>query len=132
LLAGAIGHSGGALAHRGQVPDVIVGEPEVRGPIDKKIVRRTARRHVGEARYCYEQGLARQRDLEGRVVVVRFTIARSGRVIAPGIQRSTIANAWIEDCFVAAVRRWHFSPPRSEARGYALHEVTRPAYEIGY
>ena len=50
--------------------------PEVRGPLDKKIVRRTARRHVNEARYCYEQGLARARDLEGRFVVVRFTIER--------------------------------------------------------
>jgi TonB family protein len=61
-------------------------------------------------RYCYEQELAKQADLSGRVMV-QFTIAASGQVIASVLQSSTLGNARVENCTVQAVRRWEFPKP---------------------
>ena len=61
-------------------------------------------------KYCYEQELPRQPDLVGKIDV-QFTIAASGQVSAAAVQRSTIGNARVESCTVAAVRRWQFPPP---------------------
>jgi hypothetical protein len=41
-------------------PDVIPGQANVRGSLDKEIIRRIIRRHINEVKYCYEQELTRQ------------------------------------------------------------------------
>ena len=86
------------------VPDSIVEGAETR-----EIVR-IIRRHLNEVKYCYEQELLRQPDLVGKIDV-QFTVAASGQVSAAAVQRSTIGNARVESCTVAAVRRWQFPKP---------------------
>ena len=51
-----------------------------------------------------------QYDLGGRIMV-QFTIAASGHVIASVLQNSTMSNARVENCTVQAVRRWEFPKP---------------------
>ncbi|HLK88280.1 MAG TPA: TonB family protein [Polyangia bacterium] len=102
--------AGGLGGRRARVPDVVPGQPEVRGPLDKEIIRRIIRRHVNEVKYCYEQELAQRPDLGGRIMV-QFTIAASGQVIASMLQNSTMGNARVENCTVQAVRRWEFPKP---------------------
>ncbi|MEP6654922.1 MAG: TonB family protein [Myxococcales bacterium] len=85
-------------------------ETHVRGALDKEIVRRVVRLHLNEIRYCYEQELVRVPQLSGRLVV-QFTIAPAGQVIAAFLQSSTLANARVENCAVQAVRRWPFPKP---------------------
>ena len=46
----------------------------VRGALDKEIIRRIVRRHLNEVKYCYDQALARQPKLDGRMVA-QFTIS---------------------------------------------------------
>jgi metallo-beta-lactamase class B len=87
------------------VPDSIV-----EGDTTREIVGRIIRRHINEVKYCYEQELLRQPDLVGKIDV-QFTVAVSGQVSAAAVQRSTIGNARVEGCTVAAVRRWQFPPP---------------------
>ena len=86
------------------------GIANVRGSLDKEIIRRIIRRHVNEVKYCYEQELTKQPDLGGRIMV-QFTIAASGQVIASVLQNSTMGNARVENCTVQAVRRWEFPKP---------------------
>ena len=80
--------AGGLGGRRARAPDVIPGIANVRGSLDKEIIRRIIRRHVNEVRYCYEQELTKKPDLGGRVMV-QFTIAASGQVIASVLQNST-------------------------------------------
>ena len=55
-------------------PEVIPGTPEVRGSLDKEIIRRIIRRHINEVKFCYERELVKSPNLMGRVMV-QFTIS---------------------------------------------------------
>ena len=102
--------AGGLGGRRAWAPDVIGGIANVRGSLDGEIIRRIIRRHVNEVKYCYEQELTKKPDLGGRIMV-QFTIAASGQVIASVLQNSTIGNARVENCTVQAVKRWEFPKP---------------------
>jgi len=81
-----------------------------RGEIDKGIIRGVIQRHINEVKWCYEEALVFQPSLAGRVMV-QFTIAASGQVIASVVQHSTLGHAGVEKCTVEAVRRWQFPKP---------------------
>jgi TonB family protein len=102
--------AGGLGGRRAKAPDVIPGQAAVRGSLDKEIIRRIIRRHINEVKYCYEQELTKKPELGGRIMV-QFTIAASGQVIASVLQNSTMGNARVENCTVQAVRRWEFPKP---------------------
>jgi TonB family protein len=102
--------AGGLGGRRAKAPDVIPGQANVRGSLDKEIIRRIIRRHINEVKYCYEQELTKKPELGGRIMV-QFTIAASGQVIASVLQNSTMGNARVENCTVQAVRRWEFPKP---------------------
>jgi hypothetical protein len=72
--------------------DVIPGQANVRGSLDKEIIRRVIQRHINDVKYCYEQELTKKPDLGGRIMV-EVTIAASGQVIASALENSTIGNA---------------------------------------
>jgi len=82
----------------------------VRGSLDKEIIRRIIRRHINEVKDCYEQELASNPTLAGKVMV-NFTIAGSGDVIASSLHSSTMNDPRVENCTVQAVRRWQFPKP---------------------
>lgn len=102
--------AGGLGGRRAKAPDVIPGKASVRGSLDAEIVRRIVRRHLNEVKYCYEQELTTKPELGGRLLV-QFTIAASGQVIASVLESSTMGNARVENCAVQAVRRWEFPHP---------------------
>jgi TonB family protein len=102
--------AGGLGGRRARAPDVIPGQANVRGSLDKEIIRRIIRRHINEVKYCYETELVKKADLSGRVSV-QFTIAATGQVIASVLQSSTMGNIRVENCVVQAVRRWEFPKP---------------------
>lgn len=102
--------AGGLGGRRARAPDVIPGQANVRGSLDKEIIRRIIRRHINEVKYCYETELTKKADLSGRVSV-QFTIAATGQVIASVLQSSTMSNVRVENCVVQAVRRWEFPKP---------------------
>ena len=117
---------------------MIPGVANVRGQLDKEIIRRIIRRHINEVKYCYEQELTKHPELGGRIMV-QFTIAASGQVIASVLQNSTLGNGRVENCTVQAVRRWEFPTPlgggivivsypvRADAEGRRQRGARRPA-----
>ncbi len=102
--------AGGLGGRRARAPDVIPGQANVRGSLDKEIIRRIIRRHINEVKYCYESELTKKANLAGRISV-QFTIAATGQVIASVLQSSTMGNLKVENCVTQAVRRWEFPKP---------------------
>jgi hypothetical protein len=103
--------AGGLGGRRAHAPDVVPGTAQVRGSLDKEIIRRIIRRHLNEVKFCYEKELMHKPDLYGRVMV-QFTISGLGAVVASVVQNSTMNNPSVEQCIAAAVRRWEFPKPQ--------------------
>jgi TonB family protein len=102
---------GGIGTRRAGTPDVIPGTAQVRGALDKEIIRRVIRSHIKEVKFCYEQELLRKPDLYGRVTI-QFTITPMGSVSSSAVQGSTMGNAKVEQCIARAVQRWEFPKPQ--------------------
>ncbi len=103
-----VGNLGG---HKTVAPDVVPGTAEVKGSLDKELIRRIIRRHINEVKFCYEKELTKNTALQGRVMV-QFTIAATGGVISSIVQSSTMGNPNVEQCIAGAVRRWEFPKPQ--------------------
>ncbi|HET6585321.1 MAG TPA: TonB family protein [Nannocystaceae bacterium] len=100
----------------GPVPDdtpaakVTQGTGEVKGALDKDIIRRIVRAHINEVRYCFDQGLVRDKTLGGRVVV-EFTVNGEGKVPTAHVTESTVKDDAVGQCIAKAVKRWRFPKP---------------------
>jgi hypothetical protein len=105
--ASGVGGIGGRRAH---APDVVAATAEVRGTLDKEIIRRVIRRHLNEVKFCYERELLKKADLYGRIAIT-FTISGTGQVVASMVASSTLNNPMVEHCIADAVRRWEFPKP---------------------
>ena len=104
-----------------RLPHVRQAKPKVRGGLDKDIIRRVVRAHLNEVRHCYNEGLARDPALKGRVAV-QFTIGPMGRVPVAAVQESSVADHAVGRCIAKAVRRWRF--PKVKGGGNVV--VTYP------
>ncbi|MBA3550389.1 MAG: AgmX/PglI C-terminal domain-containing protein [Nannocystis sp.] len=103
--------AGAGFGGRGvRVPTVRLARAEVYTSIDKDFLRRTVRAHINEVRYCYDQGLARNPNLKGRVSV-RFTIGPKGQILEAELADNTTGDLNVGLCIVAAVKRWTFPIP---------------------
>jgi len=83
---------------------------EIKGSLDKEVVRRVIRRHLLEVQDCYEKGLARHPELAGRVMI-QFTISGKGEVIASVVQSSDLGDKIVERCITDRMRKWEFPAP---------------------
>ena len=102
--------AGGLGGRHAGMPEVVPGTAQVRGSLDKEIIRRVIRRHMNEIKFCYEKELMKNQSLYGRVMV-QFTISGEGRVIASIVQNSTMGNPNVEQCMAGSVMRWEFPKP---------------------
>lgn len=92
---------------------MIQAASEVRGSLDKEEIRRVVRAHLGEVKRCYEQGLQRRPDLEGRVVL-KFTVGKTGTVVAAKIEETTLNERQVEQCITDAAKKWTFPKPTGD------------------
>lgn len=106
------GRGAGRLGgRRARAPVVVAGRAQVRGALDKEIIRRIIRRHINEVKYCYQKELMGNAKLSGRVMV-QFMITGTGQVGTSKVQSSTVNNRKVEMCIAQAVRRWLFPKPK--------------------
>ncbi len=122
--SGSVPGAGGS----GSVPGGAVSNNfEVRGSLSQEVIRRYVQRHSNQVRYCYEQQLAQNPDLRGRVII-RFVISPSGAVTTSAVAGSTLGNPAAEQCVARAVQRIAF--PQPEGGGVVI--VNYPfAFEQG-
>lgn len=103
--------SGAGFGGRGKrVPQVRQAKATIKGTMDKDIIRRIVRAHINEVRYCYNQGLARDPNLKGRVSI-QFNIGPTGGVNVAVVAESTVKDSNVSNCIAKAVKRWTFPKP---------------------
>lgn len=125
---GLIGHGGGNGTGTGYGPGSGNGKatgfdgrakrlPRVRGAkitkisgMDKDIIRRIVRNHFREVTHCYNQGLVRDPNLEGRVAI-QFSIGPTGKVMLAAVTENTSGDQNVGNCIAKAVKRWTFPKP---------------------
>ncbi len=111
---GGFGRSSGSSAGFGgggkRVPRVRQAKAAVKGSLDKDIIRRIVRAHINEVRYCYNQGLAKEPALEGRVAI-KFTIGAKGKVTEATVESDSLSDDKVGKCIAKAVKRWKFPKP---------------------
>lgn len=83
----------------------------MQGSLDKELIRRVIRQHMGEIRLCYEKELTKNPTLQGQILT-QFTISKDGAVTSATIKSSTLRSAAVESCVTAAVARWTFPKPQ--------------------
>jgi TonB family protein len=98
----------------GDAEDADAGGQEFTGKLQKHVIQRVIRRHVGAVRFCYERALVKNPKLSGKVVV-RFVIDPDGKVTAAEIPDSSLKAPAVEDCILKRVRSWRFPQPEGGA-----------------
>ncbi len=104
------GRGSGGLGSRGRGARIRSGAAEVKGALDREVVQQVLKRHRREIEVLYHRALAGDPQLSGRVVI-KLTIAPSGRVRVATVAQSTIADKRFEACLLKAVRKWQFPKP---------------------
>lgn len=93
----------------------------VKGKLDRDLIRRIVRAHINEVRYCYNQGLSRDPNLGGKIVI-DFQILGDGKVGTSVVASSTVHDEDVPPCVAAAVLRWRFP----SAEDHSTVEVSYP------
>ena len=98
------------------------------GGIDKEIVRRVIHDHIGQIRFCYEQRLAYDPALAGKIRV-HFIITPAGDVPeARAVEGTTLADQEVRSCILARVRSWTFpARPRGSPASVTYPFWLRPS-----
>lgn len=106
------GGRGAGFGRRGKrTPKPRIGKGEVRGALDKDIVRRVIRSHINQVRHCYNEGLVGDPSLRGRVSV-QFSINGKGKVPMAVVAETSVKDPNVGRCIAKAVRRWKFPQPQ--------------------
>lgn len=110
--ANGLGSGSGRLAasHRTRAPVVRIGKTEVSGRLPPEVIQRIVRQNYGRFRMCYEQGLARDPRLNGRVSV-RFVIGRGGEVSNATNAGSSLPDSAVVACVINAFYSLNFPIP---------------------
>jgi TonB family protein len=127
-LLGARRHGGGAvggnLEHQHQGGGgPCCSETRVTDGISKDVIGRVIRLHFSQVKFCYERELQSKPELAGKVSV-RFVIDANGAVSEAAVAESTLEDANVEACVLAAIRHWKFPAPS----GGGTAVVTHPWY----
>ena len=83
------------------------------GSIEREALGKVLREHAAEIRSCYEQELAQDRLLEGKVTL-RWTVQPDGSVTDASVDGpgTTLRNRKVQDCMLARVAGWRFPKPK--------------------
>jgi hypothetical protein len=74
------------------------------------VIRRVVLRNIGQVNHCYQQGLAINPGLTGRVAV-RFVIGSNGSVMTAVPTGDNLGLPSVSACIAGAVQRWTFPIP---------------------
>jgi hypothetical protein len=96
--------------HKTAVPQMRPGSTTVSGRLPAEVIQRAVRQNFGRFRMCYEQGLMRNPNLEGRVTA-RFVIGRDGGVSNVSNGGSDLPDSSVVSCVVSAFYGLSFPAP---------------------
>lgn len=122
------GSGGGSAAGGRAAPRsaVNLGELEVRGALDKKLVTAIIKRHQSQLRYCYERALQGNPTLAGKLVL-KVVVGADGAVAAVEVKETPFEPA-VGACAATVARRWQFPPPASKGGAPGIVMLTVPLH----
>jgi hypothetical protein len=104
------GHGRLGGSHKTAAPKVRMGATTVSGRLPPEVIQRIVRQNYGRFRMCYEQGLGRNPNLQGRVSA-RFVIGRDGSVSNVGNGGSDLPDSGVVSCVLSAFYGLSFPQP---------------------
>lgn len=111
------GNLGGRIA---SAPDPLSGKAEIKGSLDKEIIRRVIKRNREQFKYCYEMELQKDPSLSGRVVV-KFIIDTTGAVASSNPVGVGVSQT-VDLCIANKIKQLSFPMPE----GGGIVEVSYP------
>jgi hypothetical protein len=116
-----LGRGNGGFGNRtASGPDVVDGKADVKGSLDKEIIRRVIRRAINQIKFCYEQGLQTNPNLSGRVKIF-FVISANGSVASASPVGAGVSSE-VDQCVARKISQLSFPAPQ----GGGIVEVTYP------
>ncbi|MFO7179921.1 MAG: AgmX/PglI C-terminal domain-containing protein [Pseudomonadota bacterium] len=104
------GHGRLGGSHTTKAPKVRMGATTVSGRLPPEVIQRIVRQNFGRFRMCYEQGLGRNPNLQGRVSA-RFVIGRDGSVSNVSNGGSDLPDSAVVSCVLSAFYGLSFPQP---------------------
>jgi hypothetical protein len=104
------GHVG--TPHVSHFKPVRYEDPKCNGHLPAEVIRRIVRQNEGRYRFCYQNGLRSNPNLQGRVTV-RFVIDRGGAVALSADAGSDIPDEEVRRCVVSSFTNLSFPAPDS-------------------
>ncbi len=95
--------------------------PGVMGALPADVIKSVIDANKHQIRDCYEIGLQKQPNLEGRVEV-RWVVGASGAATKAEVRETTMNDGAVEGCITAKIRAWKFPAPS----GGGIVEVNYP------
>jgi hypothetical protein len=103
--------------------NVATGTAVVMGSIDKELIRKVIQDHAAQIRYCYEQQLAINPKLQGKVSI-KWIINGDGSATSPQVDgpATTLEDGKVHDCMMSRITSWQFPKPK----GGGIAVITYP------
>jgi len=124
---GGLGSYGTGVGGLGKKSDrdvkVDTGNALVMGSIDKELIRKVIQEHAAQIRYCYEQQLALNPRLQGKVSI-KWIIQADGSATNPQVDEgaTSLDDAKVHDCMMSRITSWQFPKPK----GGGIAVITYP------
>jgi hypothetical protein len=124
---GGLGSYGTGVGGLGNKTDrdvnISTGTAVVMGSVDKELIRKVIQDHAAQIRYCYEQQLAVNPRLQGKVSI-KWVINGDGSAASAQVDRAgtTLDDAKVHDCMMARITSWQFPKPK----GGGIAVITYP------
>jgi hypothetical protein len=122
---GSYGTGVGGLGKKGDRDvNIATGTAQVMGSIDRELVRKVIQDHAAQIRYCYEQQLAINPRLAGKVSI-KWVINGDGSASTPQVERgdaTTLENDSVHKCMMDRITSWQFPKPK----GGGIAVITYP------
>lgn len=95
----------------GAAPIGLSQEASVESGLDRDAIAAVINKNLGQVRFCYEQGLQSDPNVNGRVAV-DFTIGGNGVVKVASVANSSLNSKIVEDCILLRLKSWKFPLPQ--------------------
>jgi outer membrane biosynthesis protein TonB len=83
----------------------------IAGSLSRREIERVINSHQNEVEFCYQQALARNPTVSGRIMV-RATIVTGGRVSAASVGSNSTNDSTFANCIVNSLKAWKFPSPQ--------------------
>jgi hypothetical protein len=110
---GSYGTGVGGLGKKGDRDvNVSAGTATVMGSVDKELIRRVIQEHAAQIRYCYEQQLALNPKLQGKVSIT-WVIQGDGSATSAKVDgATTLSDDKVHRCMMDRIMSWQFPKPK--------------------